>query len=558
MDVAPAGLAGELLTNGPVTTMLQPCPHRTSNRRRPLLARALLLLLAVTATACAGDVVRYHNGAVGADGVTILATGGAPARQSAGLVPGAAPITAVTDTTTVTEGSFPANPLAAPSATTAASGPAARLNRPSAAGGPAPTGAPGRPGAGPAGIVASAAGPAGSGSATGGGSGGSGSGGTGGGGSVVAGPLPAAGGTTTGVTKDTITLGIFYPKTGPYTGLFRNSAAVAQAAADEAGVINGRRLVVKFYDDGTANASTIQVEEKRAKDEAFSYVSIVSESNVVLAPLADQHKIPVVVGNIDQKVAEGLTYAFPVYGYWTRMAMILPTFIRNVLNGGSKKIGIVYETTSTATDAKNAFKGKAKETGLNVVFEQPIAQNQSTCANEVSNLQAHGVELVYMMNGPLGAICMLRDAKALGYKPTWTGVGVSWAGNVTAAASGGGADGIRFLNTVTTLETPPGRHFSELLRKAAPNSGADSDDVMLIWYALVRSAIEGLRRAGPDLTRENLLQTWETRMTGYDSGYLPPPTFGPGNRSGPLAFSVTACCTDGQWTTPQPGWRATF
>jgi len=176
----------------------------------------------------------------------------------------------------------------------------------------------------------------------------------------------------------------------------------------------------------------------------------------------------------------------------------------------------------------------------------------------VGNLQAHAVELVFMLNGPLAGICMLRDAKALGYKPTWTGVGASWAFNVVAAASGGGADGIRFMSTATTLETPAGRHFAELARKAAPNSGADTDDIMLIWYALVKSAIEGLRRAGPDLTRESLLQTWETKMTGYDSGYLPPPTFGPGNRSGPLAFGITACCTDGKWTTPQQGWRATF
>ena len=34
--------------------------------------------------------------------------------------------------------------------------------------------------------------------------------------------------------------------------------------------------------------------------------------------------------------------------------------------------------------------------------------------------------------------------------------------------------------------------------------------------------------------------------------------FGPGNRSGPLVYGVTACCTDGKWSTPQPGWRATF
>jgi ABC-type branched-subunit amino acid transport system substrate-binding protein len=323
-------------------------------------------------------------------------------------------------------------------------------------------------------------------------------------------------------------------------------------------LINGRRLILKYYDDGTANASTIQVEEKRAKDEVFTYVSVVSESNVVLAPLAEQHKIPAVIGNIDEKVGESLTYVFPVYAYWARMARALPGFIKNVLNGGGKRIGVVYETTSTATDAKNAFKAEAKDANLNVVFEQPISQSQSACANEVANLQAHNVELVYMMNGPLGAICMLRDAKALGYKPTWTGVGVSWNFNVVAAASGGGADGIRFMSSATTLDTAAGRHFAELARKAAPNSGADSDDIMLIFYALLRSAIEGLRRAGPELTRESLVQTWETNMNGYDSGYLPPPTFAPHNRSGPLAFGVAACCTNGQWTTPQPGWRATF
>jgi ABC-type branched-subunit amino acid transport system substrate-binding protein len=284
----------------------------------------------------------------------------------------------------------------------------------------------------------------------------------------------------------------------------------------------------------------------------------VSESNVVLAPLAEQQKLPLVAGNMDQKVALPLTYTFPVYAFWARQATILPSFITNVLNGAGKKIGIVYEGgNSTAVDAKNAFKDKAKERALNVVFEQPIAQNQSTCANEVANLQSHGVEIVFMMDGPLGAICMLRDAKALGYKPTWTGVGVSWGFNIVAQASGG-ADGIRMLTSNTTLETPAGRHYSEVMRKNAPNSGADTDDVMMLYYALVQTALEGLRRAGPALTREGFVQTMETKMNGYDSGYLPPPTFGPKVRYGPTAVGVSTCCTGGKWTTPQSGWRADF
>jgi hypothetical protein len=118
--------------------------------------------------------------------------------------------------------------------------------------------------------------------------------------------------------------------------------------------------------------------------------------------------------------------------------------------------------------------------------------------------------------------------------------------------------GTHCSRSTSTLESPEGRHYTEIMRKYSPNSGVDSDDLLLIFYSLLRSAIEGLRRAGPDLTRQGLVQTWETKMNGYESGYLPPPTFGPGNRSGPLVVGVAACCTNGQWTTPQPGWRASF
>jgi ABC-type branched-subunit amino acid transport system substrate-binding protein len=331
-----------------------------------------------------------------------------------------------------------------------------------------------------------------------------------------------------------------------------------QAAFDEAGPINGRRLVLKTYDDGSYNTSTIQVEEKRAKDESFGLVSLVSESDTILAPLVDQHKVPTIVGNIDRDVAMGSHHVFSLMAYWARQAPILAEFIKNSLNAGNKKIGIVYEGTSTAKGAKEAFKAKAATLGENIVFEQPINTDQTTCANEVANLQSHGVELVFLMNGPLGTICMLRDARALGFKPIWTGVGTTWNFNATATATGGAAEGIRMLTSSTTLETPKGQHYAALMRQKAPNSGADSDDLMLLYYGLAQGFIEGLRRTGPDLSRESFESTFETKMTGYDSGYFPPPTFGPGDRTGVTSVGVTRCCVSGKWVMDQPGWHAGF
>ncbi|HEY3238537.1 MAG TPA: ABC transporter substrate-binding protein, partial [Acidimicrobiia bacterium] len=464
--------------------------HTTARRAVRATAVAVAALLA---TACAGSLDKYRNGLSASGGATAGAptetamsdVGAAPTGTGAATGPAtisapgvAAPavsgVLSVAPRTSVTQSGARTGAAQGGTATVApASAAAGQQGSGPAAGDIAPGGATGSGGTPPAGLDP---------------------GGTA--------PTPIGPGTTTGVTKDSVNVGLFYPKTGAYTGLARNMARVLEAAFAEAGTIHGRKLVVKTYDDGTANASTIQVEEKRAKDETFALLSVVSESNVVLAPLADQHKVPVIVGNIDQKVALPLTYAFALITFVERQATILPGFIKNVLGDGNKRIGVVYEGTSTVKNAKEAFKAKAAEAGLHVVFEQPIAQNQSTCANEVSNLQAKQVELVVMINGPLGGICMLRDSRALNYHPTWTGVGPSWNLNVVAAASGGEADGIRALTSMTTLETPAGRHYVEVMRKYAANSGAEDDDIMLVVYSLAQTFIEALRRTGPDLTRE--------------------------------------------------------
>ena len=526
-------------------------------------ALGLVLVLALAAAGCAGEVGKYRNAAVGPDGRMVLA--GQPVVGDAGAV---APVgdsgesaatadyppetAAVSDPAVATgaTGRTPASP-GAPTVTVT-SGPGARPSGQSSVAAPAPRTA--------AGERQSASQPAGGAAGTGTGSA---SGSPTAGGKAGASPAPApvappTGGSTVGVTHNSVTIGLFYPKTGPYAGLLRNLPPLMEAAFEEAGQIHGRRLILKTYDDGTANASTIQAEEKRARNESFALLSGVGETNVVLAPLADSHKIPLIVANIDEQVALPLKTVFAVTAYWRRQATILPSFIKNQLGGAGKRIGIVYEGTSTAKNAKEAFKVKARTLGLDVVFEQPIAQNQSACANEVANLQSHRVDIVFMLNGPLGATCMLRDARALGFKPRWTGVGLSWNFNIVATASGGAADGAKTLATGATLDSPAGRRYAAFARKHMANSGAEDDDLLLLGYGITLSFIEGIRRAGPNLTREAFVHTFENKMGGYDEGFFPPPTFGPGNRSGPTAVGVTTCCTNGRWSMPTPGWKAEF
>jgi hypothetical protein len=134
-------------------------------------------------------------------------------------------------------------------------------------------------------------------------------------------------------------------------------------------------------------------------------------------------------------------------------------------------------------------------------------------------------------------------------------VGLSWSFNVVATASGGTANGIRTINSFTTLDTPAGKHYSAAMRKYAPNSGADGDDITMLAYGLAVTVIEALRRAGAGVSRESFVTTMETKMKGYSSGYYPPVDFAPGSREGGKSVSFSYCCTNGQWTTPDTKWR---
>src|SRR5581483_10517304 len=318
---------------------------------------AVLVAMSVIGAGCAGNTIHLRDKEAASPARVSAAAPGAaapaaPAGGAAASAAGesAAPAADQAGTAAVT--------ATAPGAATGSPGPAAagtsEPKRASAAAAPgtaaAPTGAPaagGAPGApaasgrsaGPAGATPGGPGPASP-------------------GTPAPAPPPAASGpgTTTGVGRDSVNIGLFYAKTGFYAGLLRNAPAVMQAAFDEAGPINGRRLVLKTYDDGSYNPSTIQVEEKRAKDESFGFVSLVSESDTILAPLVEQHRVPTIVGNIDQHVALPLHHVFPLLAYWARQATILPEFIKNALGAGDRKIGIVYEGTSTAKDAKEQFK----------------------------------------------------------------------------------------------------------------------------------------------------------------------------------------------------------
>lgn len=366
-----------------------------------------------------------------------------------------------------------------------------------------------------------------------------------------------------GVTDDTIKIGFLIAETGQYSvATTEMSRAVTEAAFQEvndAGGINGRMVELVEYDDGSGDPAKITQSFRKAKEEVFGVMSIIGNTATTLALLADDAGVPAVVGNVDGRVARETQFVFGAIPYWDTSSRLMDDYIANELDGKGKKVGVVWMNSPNGEGAKDAFMDEAEDAGLDVVLNQPIDPFPSTCNNETGKLADAGAEVVYMATASLPAACMLRAAREAGYEPTWTSPAYGWNLDLVAKFSGGATEGVISFGHQTTLDTDAGKHYVETIQKYVPDAvvGTDITNDGMLTYSILQLYFEGLRVAGEDLTRTAFLEAMETEVNGFDSGYLPPPTYGPGDRSGPLSVNLWVG-GETSWSMHDPEWRDRF
>ncbi|MGH2783821.1 MAG: ABC transporter substrate-binding protein [Actinomycetota bacterium] len=363
-----------------------------------------------------------------------------------------------------------------------------------------------------------------------------------------------------GVTKDSITLSFIYPRGGPYQVLTTNWEPAIMSAIrtiNDAGGIHGRRLVFAGCDDGYTNASQALACAKQWEGKAFGFNTAGIQSSSVIAPYANQKGVPTIVGNVDKATALKARYVFTPTTYMETEASILPSFIKNRLHKADLNIGVIYQTTPQLAVIRHHFKTAAEALGMKVVIEQPIEENPPTCVNEATNVRNATAKLVVMFSAPVAAARCLQDSRTIGFNATWTGVGATWNFTITNQASGGLTNGIEMISNTRTLESPEGQRFAAAVRKYYPNDeDAAGDDLAFVPWGQVFLWAEGLRRAGPNLTREGFIRAMET-LRGWDGGIFAPLTFGPGDRS-VSASTIVIKAADLRWSTIDAVWRKTY
>jgi branched-chain amino acid transport system substrate-binding protein len=366
-----------------------------------------------------------------------------------------------------------------------------------------------------------------------------------------------------GVSAKEIVIGGFGPLTGPLSWLGQGSRDGTQLAVDEInahGGINGR--MIKFAHQGAGSPA---------------------ESLAAVKKLHEQQKVYMVFSGSGSTGADAAADYFremgmPVYNNVSITMKMREPFAKNIFNGTPpaanslnemnvksimqskptpKKIAVLVGTYAFPQAEWNATKPALEKAGIEFSTVQTYdLGDKDYTAQLVAIARSKPDLIVFFGQVQEGALAVKQSKeRGLGSTPWWVGTGV--VTRSFPAVAGQAADGVRSIWLLPYYhgdKAPENAKFEAawIKKYGTPPEGRPAyTDVM--GYGDMYILANVIKKAGNDLSWENLIRQWETLKGAKPSDFGPwaadvifPESYSPTNHQG-NHMSVDVVVSDGTW-----------
>jgi ABC-type branched-subunit amino acid transport system substrate-binding protein len=346
-----------------------------------------------------------------------------------------------------------------------------------------------------------------------------------------------------GLTDSSIRIGLLLPSAGALADVSAAMKDVFTAYFDDInsrGGIFSRKIELQFADAGTGGAATATIARNFAQNkQIFAFVGGLSAgAETQIARLAREEEIPFIGPSTLLPSAENPVnrYVFHLLPGVVEQAVSLVNFAAARAELQPSKLAIVYSDNALATAAAAAAEQQAKKIGREVTVKQIFTSINFDARRMVEELKSKGVDALFFFGMGKEQASLLSEAAAVGWSPRLFLLG-AFSGKELPASSPAMKDKI-FL----AFPTLPGDLTQEGVNefralhekyKFAPRHTASQ----LAAFAAAKVFVEGLTRAGKDLSREKLISSLEG-FYEYDTGATPRISFGPNRRIGAAGAHV--------------------
>jgi ABC-type branched-subunit amino acid transport system substrate-binding protein len=340
-----------------------------------------------------------------------------------------------------------------------------------------------------------------------------------------------------GVTDTEITIGITGPLSGP-AAAWGTIALASEAYAkyvNEQGGVHGRKLKVVLMDDGY-NPGRAKANVSEMKDQVFAILGTVGTAVLnANKDIVAEAGIPLVypLGDVEvfaKQPKEKVRTVFQAYPEYADEAEFLVQQAAKL--EGVKKIALFGQNDDWGKGAlEGAKRAIAKNPGMQLVADVFYSVTDRELGTYALKLKESGAEAIVLCATPTHGPGLVKEMAKVGYRPKIFASFILYDRDTMFRVLGDLWEGVYFDTVIAMRGEPAADKVIDIVTKIDPKfKGREGFAVQGAADILVM--VEGLKRAGRNLTRESFIKAMES-IKDYDEGGLSPPvTFGPDRHHG--------------------------
>ena len=333
-----------------------------------------------------------------------------------------------------------------------------------------------------------------------------------------------------GVTDTSIKIGNHMDLSGPAAS-WGNSSRIGMEAyfkfINESGGVYGRKIDFITEDDQYKPPLALAAAKKLiAKDNIFAFVApFGSQQAVTTMKLAMEKKIPFMF-----PITNNIVFSKPLKRYV--FAMLVPYYFqtRVIVDYALEKLrvrefGMIYQQDEVGEDARRGVLEQLKKYGKELSVDIPFTRGTKDFSSQVLKLKESGVDAVIIGSMIKEPASIIKEAAKLNWNPQFfciAGAAIPIFIKLVGAAGEGTIVATQAF--LPDLPTPGMFKYKEILDKFSPK--LEPTYMNQVGYAVAMTFTEGLKLAGPNPSREKLIDAIE-HIKNFDTGVLPPISFSP-------------------------------
>lgn len=330
----------------------------------------------------------------------------------------------------------------------------------------------------------------------------------------------------TGVTDQEVVVGQFAALSGPAAQLGqRLNAGIAAAfkSVNAQGGVHGRMLRLVTRDDGyEPDRAVAAVKGLMEQDNVFALAgSVGTPTGLASVPVLTAAKVPL-VGMFTG--AQGLREPHNRYVFHVRASYFDETerIVQHLTTMGIKSIAIFYQNDAYGMAGLEGVTRALTKRQLKPVSTGVVERNSSDIGAALTSILAANPEAVVQIGAYKACAELIKQARAKGYGGQF--VNVSFVGSKALADElGSVGKGVMISQVVPfpyTASQPIAREYQQRMKEAGDTA---FDFSSMEGYLIGKVFVEGLRRAGKNLTREAFIAGLETmkdvNFGGFEINY---------------------------------------